>query len=73
MSRLALVTPEGLVLCDNEPPKVEKPQEDLTFHVVLAREHYRANTNKNHNFVPYSGAGCAICGNDETHPEHVVR
>ncbi len=44
MGKLALVTPEGVIVSDNEPPKVEKHQED-PFHVMAAREAAKQSTN----------------------------
>lgn len=45
MSKLALVTPEGLILCDNEPPMLEEHQEEPIW-VVAAREAERVSTQK---------------------------
>jgi hypothetical protein len=48
MSKLVLVTPEGVIVSDNEPPKVEKQQQD-PLHVIAAREAAKASTTKKHN------------------------
>ena len=46
MGKLVLISPEGLVLSDNEPPKVEKQQEDLPLHVIAARSAEQQSTKK---------------------------
>jgi len=47
MGKLVLISPEGLVLSDNEPPKVEKDQEeDIPLHVIAARTAEQQSTKK---------------------------
>jgi hypothetical protein len=48
MSKLVLVTPEGLIISDKKPPKVEQHQEDLPLHVSAAREAAKVSTTKKH-------------------------
>jgi hypothetical protein len=44
MSKLVLVTPEGLVISDKKLPKVEKHQETLPLHVIAASEADKQST-----------------------------
>lgn len=46
MSKLVLISPEGLILSDKKSPKVEEHQEDLPLHVIAARTAEKQSTQK---------------------------
>jgi hypothetical protein len=50
MSKLALVTPEGLIVSDKQSPKVEVQEvEDDPLHVIAEREAAKQSTQKDTN------------------------
>ncbi len=49
MSKLVLISPDGLVLSDNKPPKVEKHQEDDPLHLIAKRSAEKQSTQKDTN------------------------
>jgi len=63
----ALVDNEGRVLVETKPtsPSPEVTEEPL--HLIASREAAKQSTKKHHPFTThhtYTGAGCAICGED---------
>ena len=49
MSKLALVTPEGVPMVDDKPPTPTPEAEDLPLHVIAARQHAKDSTKKDTN------------------------
>jgi len=48
MSKLVLVTPEGLIVSDKKASEVEKHQDEEPLHLVASREAAKVSTTKKH-------------------------